>query len=226
MHGHRSPKALEETDVPVVTISRQYASGGGDIAQRVAKELNAFLLDRELIHEAAQRLGLPEDVVSEHDERGETILGRLVNALRMSYPDASSMPDLIDLPGDVPDLPNRAYVQVVEQVIQETARSGNVVIVGRGSQFVLQNHTGALHVHVFAPLDTRVQAVMNEQPGTSRQDAERVVRDFDGARGRYARLFYHSDWLSPQHYHLVLNTGRMSNETAVKLIIDAVQDLD
>src|SRR5687767_3199636 len=115
MHGHQSQNAVEEADMAVVTISRQYASGGGEIAQRVATELGALLLDRELIHEAAQRLGLPEDVVSEHDERGETVIGRLVNALRMSYPDASSMPDLIDLPGDVPELPNRAYVQFVEQ---------------------------------------------------------------------------------------------------------------
>ena len=212
--------------MPVVTISRQYASGGGEIAQRVANELHAFLLDRELIHEVAQRLGLPEDVVSEHDERGETVIGRLVNALRMSYPDASSMPDLIDLPGDIPELPNRAYVQVVEQVIQETARTGNAVIVGRGSQFVLQNHVGTLHVHIFAPFDNRVQSVMTEQPGTIRQDAERVVRDFDGGRARYARHFYHSDWQAPQHYHLVLNAGRMSHDLAVRLIVAAAQALD
>jgi CMP/dCMP kinase len=209
--------------VPIVTISRQYASGGGEIAQRVAEELGANVLDRELILEVAKRLGLPEDVVSEHDERGETVIGRLVNALRVSYPDAATMPDLADLPGDVPDLPNRAYVQVIEQVIQESARAENAVIVGRGSQYVLRNHARTLHVHVFAPFDVRVAAVLAEGLVRNHQEAERTVRDFDGARARYARHFYHADWQSPQHYHLLVNSGLLDQNIAVKLIVEAAR---
>jgi cytidylate kinase len=206
-----------------VTVSRQYASGGGEIAQQVAEELHCSVLDREIIHEVSQRLGLPEDVVSEHDERGETLIGRLVNALRVSYPDAATMPDLSDLPGDVPDLPNRSYVQVIEQVIQEATRAGNAVIVGRGSQFVLRNHPRALHVHVFAPFEIRVQAVLAEGSARNRQEAERIVRDFDGARARYARHFYHADWLSAEHYHLMVNSGLLEQSTAVDLIVMAAR---
>lgn len=210
--------------MPVVTVSRQYASGGGEIAQRVAERMDAELLDRELIHEVAQRLGLPEDVVIEHDERGETMIARLVNALRVSYPDASSPPDLFETPGDIPDLSNRAYVQVIEQVIQEAARGDNVIIVGRGSQFVLRNHPQTLHVHVYAPFDLRVQAIMAQQ-SVPRHDAERVVRDFDGARARYARHFYHADWQGPEHYHLLVNAGTLERELAADLIITAARSL-
>ena len=206
--------------MPVVTVSRQYASGGGEIAQLVAERLGADLLDRELIHEVAQRLGLPEDVVSEHDERGETVIARLVNALRVSYPDVSAPPDLLEPPGDVPELSNRAYVQVIEQVIREGARSGNVVIVGRGSQFVLRNHPTALHVHLFAPFDQRAQAVAVDQ-FLSVQEAERVVRDFDGARARYARHWYHADWEAADHYHLMVNAGRLGRQGAADLIVAA-----
>jgi hypothetical protein len=181
-------------------------------------------LDRELIHEVAQRLGLPEDVVSEHDERGETIIARLVNALRVSYPDASAPPDLLEPPGDVPDLSNRAYVQVIEQVIQEAARNGNAVIVGRGAQFVLRNHPLALHVHVFAPFDMRVGAVVSEQAVTV-QEAERIVRDFDGARARYARHWYHADWHATQFYHLMINGGRLERGLAADLVVDAARSL-
>jgi len=209
-----------------VTVSRQYASGGGEIAQQVAEELHAAVLDREIIHEVSQRLGLPEDVVSEHDERGETLIGRLVNALRVSYPDAATMPDLADLPGDVPDLPNRSYVQVIEQVMQEATRASNAVIVGRGSQFVLRNHPRALHVHVFAPFEIRVEAVLAEGSARNRQEAERIVRDFDGARARYARHFYHADWLSAEHYHLMVNSGLLDQSTAVKLIVTAARTFE
>ncbi|MPZ13175.1 MAG: cytidylate kinase-like family protein [Chloroflexi bacterium] len=202
----------------VITVSRQYASGGGEIAQRVAERLDAVLLDRELIHEVARRLGLPEDVVSEHDERGESIVARLVNALRLSYPDASLPPDMIEPPGDFPDLSNRAYVQVTEQVIQEAVRTANVVIVGRGSQFILRNDPRALHVHIFAPFDLRVQAVMTEQ-SIGRGEAERIVRDFDSARGRYARLFYHADWQAAHHYHLLLNAGLLGHDLIAETIV-------
>jgi len=210
--------------MPIITVSRQFASGGGEIAQRVAEKLDALLLDRQLIYEVSMRLGLPEDVVSEHDERGETMISLLVNALRVSYPDASSPPDLIEPPGDVLDLSNRTYVQVTEQVISEAARTGNAVIVGRGSQFVLRNHPHSLHVHVYAPVDIRVQSVIAEQ-SVSRGDAERIVRDFDGARARYARHFYHSDWQAPQHYHLLVNAGYLNHELAADTICNAARSL-
>src|SRR5437868_8028681 len=203
--------------MPIITVSRQFASGGGEIAQRVAEKLDALLLDRQLIYEVSMRLGLPEDIVSEHDERGETMISRLVNALRVSYPDASAPPDLIEPPGDLLDLSSKTYVQVTEQVIQEAARTGNAVIVGRGSQFVLRNNPHTLHVHVYAPFDTRVQVVCEEQ-SVGRSEAERIVRDFDGARGRYSRHFYHSDWESPQNYHLLVNAGTVERELAANII--------
>jgi cytidylate kinase len=210
--------------MPVITISRQYASGGGEVAQIVAEKLGAVLLDRELIYEVAQRLGLPEDVVSEHEERGETIIARLVSALRVSYPDSLSLPDITEAPGDFPDLSNRALVQVTEQVMHQAATNEDVVIVGRGGQFVLRNHPRALHVHIYAPFDIRVQAVMGEQ-SVGRQEAERIVRDFDGARARYARHFYHADWQAPQHYHLLVNCGTLDRGVAADLIYQAARSI-
>jgi cytidylate kinase len=210
--------------MPVITISRQYASGGGEVAQIVAQQLNAMLLDRELIYEVAQRLGLPEDVISEHEERGETIIARLVSALRVSYPDSLSLPDITETPGDFPDLSNRALVQVTEQVMQQAATNDDVVIVGRGSQFVLRNHPRAVHVHVYAPFDIRLQAVMTEQ-SVNRQEAERIVRDFDGARARYARHFYHADWQAPQNYHLLVNCGTLDRNVAADLICRAAKSV-
>jgi cytidylate kinase len=210
--------------LPVITISRQYASGGGEVAQIVAEKLNAVLLDRELIYEVSQRLGLPEDLVSEHEERGETIIARLVSALRVSYPDSLSLPDITEAPGEFPDLSDRALVQVTEQVMQQAASNEDVVIVGRGSQFVLRNHPRALHVHVYAPFDSRVQAVMKEQI-VGRQEAERIVKDFDGARASYARHFYHADWQAPQYYHLLVNCGALDRQVAADLIYQAARSI-
>jgi cytidylate kinase len=210
--------------MPIITISRQYASGGGEVAEKVARRLDSILLDREIIQEVARRLGLPEDVVSERDERGESLISRLVSALRVSYPDASAPADLMDPGADLLDISSRAYVQVTEQVIQETARSGNAVIVGRGSQFILRNHPRSLHVHVYAQFDFRVEAVMKERE-IGRQEADRIVRDFDAARGRYARHFYRADWQSSQHYQLMIDAGTLGRELATDLICTAASSL-
>jgi len=208
--------------MPVVTISRQYASGGGPIAQRVADELGIDLLDRALIQEVAQRLGLPEALVSERDERGDSLITQLVNALRLSYPDISAPTDMFDVSSAYPDLSDRAYVQTIEQVIQEASKSDNIVVVGRGSHYVLRNHPRALHVYVYAPFDLRVQRVMVEQ-GVNRADAERLTRDFDHARARFARHFYHADWQSPKDYHLMINAGEIGEATACDLIVRAAR---
>ncbi|MEA2642002.1 MAG: hypothetical protein QOF51_3396 [Chloroflexota bacterium] len=208
--------------MPIVTVSRQYSSGGGPIAQRVAEQLGAVLLDRALIQEVSGRLGLPEAIVSERDERGDSMITQLVNALRLSYPDVSAPVEMLDPPGGFPDLSDRTYVQTIEQVIQEAAKSDDVVIVGRGSHYVLRNHPHALHVYVYAPFDLRVQRVMAEQSIT-RPEAERITRDFDNARGRFARHFYHADWQSPQNYHLMLNAGELGEEMATELIVSAAR---
>jgi cytidylate kinase len=213
---------LKEAAVPVVTISRQYASGGGPIAQRVANELGAELLDRGLIREVAQRLGLPEVIVSEHDERGDSFVAQLVNALRIGYPDITAPGEIMDLPSAYLDLSDRAFVQTSEQVIQEAAKSDNIVIVGRGSHYVLRNHRRGLHVYVYAPFESRVQRVMTEQ-SVGRDEAERRTRDFDRARARFARHFYHADWQSPQNYHLMLNPDDLGDDVAVDLIVQAAR---
>jgi cytidylate kinase len=130
----------------------------------------------------------------------------------------------LDLPSDYTEPSSRAFVQVTEQVIQEAARSDSAVIVGRGSQFVLRNHPSALHVQIYASVDQRVDAVMAEQ-SIARAEAEHVVRDSDAARARYARHYYHADWLAPQHYHLLLNSGLFSRQGAVDIITKAVESL-
>ena len=119
--------------MPIVTISRQYASGGGEVAETVARRLGAALVDRQFVDDVAQRLGVPGEVVLEKDERGESLVTRLARSLRLSYPDLAMPPEMTTaLFTDYQDVEDLPYAQVIEQVIRESARSGNAVIVGRG----------------------------------------------------------------------------------------------
>jgi len=116
------------------------------------------------------------------------------------------------------------YVRMVGLVIRGLAREGNVLIVGRGAQVLLRKHPRALHVQIVAPFDRRVQIVIARQ-GLSQRAAQNRVRTSDRSRFDYLRRYHDADWLDPTLYHLVLNTGWVSVETAVHLIVTAHQAL-
>jgi len=207
--------------MPVVTVSRQFASGGGEVAQEVARRLGATFVDREIIDEVAKRLGVPGEVVEEKDERGETLVARLARSLRLSYPDLAMPPEittaLFSDYGSFDDLP---YAEVIDQVIREVARSGNAVIVGRGGAYILKNEPDMLHVHVFAPFAQRVQSIQASE-GLDQAAAERLVRDTDHARARYVKHLFKTDWEALGHYHLLVDCGRLGNAAAADLIVQA-----
>jgi CMP/dCMP kinase len=211
--------------MPVVTVSRQFASGGGEVAQEVARRLGAAFVDREIIDEVAKRLGVPGEVVEEKDERGESLVARLARSLRLSYPDLAMPPEITTVLfsdyGSFDDLP---YAEVIDQVIHEVARSGNAVIVGRGGAYILKDEPDTLHVHVFAPFAQRVQSTQASE-GIDQAAAERLVRDTDHARARYVKHLFKTDWEALGHYHLLVDCGRLGNVAAADLIVQAANRL-
>jgi len=211
--------------MPIVTISRQYASGGAEIAEAVAARLGATVIDRQFIDEVAQRLGVPGEVVLEKDERGESLVTRLARSLRLSYPDLAMPPEMTTaLFTDYQDIEDLPYAQVIEQLIRDAARSGNAVIVGRGGAFILKDDPRALHVHTYAALPWRIETAMRRE-GLDRATAERRVHDTDRERARYIKHLFKAEWEALRHYHLLLDSGRLGIPTCVDLIVEAAQRL-
>lgn len=115
------------------------------------------------------------------------------------------------------------YHGLMKDVITEFAQAGNAVVVVRGSQMVLKDRPGVLHVLVIAPVETRIKAIM-EQEGVSRIVAERRVKENDEARAAFFMANFKVDWLDPILYDLVINTGRISKDPAVELIVKTAQN--
>jgi cytidylate kinase len=209
--------------MPIVTISRQYASGGAEIAGEVARRLGATVVDREFIDEVARRLGVPGEVVLEKDERGESLVTRLARSLRLSYPDLAMPPEMTTaLFTDYQDMEDLPYAQVIEQLIRDAARTGNTVIVGRGGAFILKDEPRTLHVHTYARLSHRAEIAMRRH-GLDRAAAERLVQDTDRERARYVKNMFKADWEALRHYHLLLDTGRLGIPACVDLILQAAE---
>src|SRR3989449_305693 len=138
---------------PVITITRQYASGGSEVARLVAAELGWDVIDNEFVDEVARRAGLPPDAVAQREERAPGLLERLARTL------AAGSPEMFIATAGVPRVEpdEAAIVQLTERVIAEAAAQGRIVLVGRGAQAVLAQRPDALHVYVVAPKPWRMK---------------------------------------------------------------------
>lgn len=228
--------------MPLVTLSRQLGSWGDEIGQDVATALGVSFVDREIIKQIAQRMDAPEQVVHDIEEKSPTLAKRVANAIIQAFADGTRLAPLVGVvpapvmpppeeqdPDATPpvftfDLNDTLYLNFVRQVIREIAQGGNGVIVARASHLLLKDLPHALHVHVVAPWDVRVERVMRDR-GISREGAEKHCRESDQSRESYTSRFYHSRWSDPNLYHLTVNTGMLTRDQARDIIVSAARQI-
>jgi len=215
-----------------VTISRQYGSGGGEIAVRLARKLGWQLIDHAIIEQTAHELGVYETDVSRYDEEHvEGTLSRILNGIRnltagAFVPSASGA--LAASPTAFAEerravVNERAYQETMQQVVMAAVKTGHVVIVGRGGQFLMEDRRDVLHVRIVAPLDLRVAYVARrEEP--NRDAAHTRVQEKDRARDRNMQNQFHRKPDDPSLYDLVINTAVLDLDRIVDLICLALED--
>jgi len=209
--------------MPVITVSRQTGSGGATIGRRLAEQLGTDYLNTQIIREVAHRLGISETTAAASSERAEAFTERLARVLWLSEPALAAGARPAD---GVPfESTTQAIVAVTRQLVREVAGTGNVVIFGHGAQFILAEHPGVLHVRFIAPFPMRVERVMGRK-ALGRAAAERWVREEDQRRKDHIRQFYQADWGAPEPFHLILNTTLLREETCIRLVMDAVDEIN
>ncbi len=196
-----------------ITISREYGSGGGEIATRLATRLGWQLIDHEVVVQVAHELGISEAEAEARDERVEGLVSRILTSMQLFEPAA-----LVAAPVPVPVVSDtRTYAEALRRVVEGAANTGHVVIVGRGAQFLLANRRDVLHVRVVTPLDLRVAYVMRREGLDQAAARARVqLKDRDRVRYLQAQCQRHPD--DPHLYDLVVNTGIIDLESMVDLI--------
>jgi cytidylate kinase len=199
---------------PVITITRQYASGGSEVARLVAAQLGWEVIDNEFVDRVARRAGLAPDEVALRDERAPGLLERLAQTL------AAASPELFMAPGGVPAVAQdeAAIVRLTERVIAEAAAHGRIVLVGRGAQAVLAQRPDALHVYVVASQPWRVRLAI-ERLGVDAAGAERVVDETDRQRDQYVKTYYRRHRHDFGNYDLIVNTERLGVDGAAHLVV-------
>jgi len=212
--------------MPVITIGRQFGAGGTSVGEMLARKLHADLLESRIIDEVAHRLQLPKEEVEAEDEQPGSLLARLLVALGSASTEPLVPPEAAawQPPNTDPAFDTRkAVLEITQHVIEEAARTGNVVIVGRGGAYILRDFPGALHVFLRAAEAVRVKAIMARYDITSEEEARRRLKRTDENWTAYIKQVYGHDRNLASHYDLVLDTGRLGYERAVKVILSAIQ---
>lgn len=211
--------------MPVVTIARHFGAGGESVGRMLAERLHTEFLGPQLIDEVAHRLELPREEVAAADEHPGSFLHRLLIALAAASPEHAvnaESPTWSPPYTDPQTDPRRAVLEYTQQVIREAARSGSVVILGRGGAYILRDLPGALHVFLRADESVRARTVMGRDH-VSEEEARKRVKQTDENRRAYIRQAYGHTWDMPGHYDVVLDTGRLGYDATVEAILAALK---
>ncbi len=144
----------ERTSIRIITVSREFGSGGSDLAGRLGELLGWRVVDREVIQEVAARLRLPQEEVDAVDERVAGLVERVGRHL------ADAFPEMLLPPPPLPTADAETVMMTAEAVLREAAAEGPAVLVGYAGQCIFAERMDALHLRVYAPLEHRVREIV------------------------------------------------------------------
>jgi cytidylate kinase len=198
--------------IRIVTIDREYGSGGGDIAKKVADRLGWKLWDELLTAEIAHLMECDCRAVEEREERCDPLRHKLLKAFwRGSFEGADDSQRFPVVDAD-------CIRQVTETVVRKAAREGQCVIVGRGSTYYLQEDPSAFHIFVYAPREDKVRRI--KARGNSENEAYKLAETVDRDRSAYIREYFKVEWPHARYfYHLMMNSA-LGEDLVAGSIID------
>ncbi|MEO5589886.1 MAG: cytidylate kinase-like family protein [Gemmatimonadaceae bacterium] len=203
--------------MPVVTISRMYASGGSEVATRVAAALDWPLLDNTVVDAVAARLGVTASEVALREERVASLAERLAEAMALGSQDW-----LAPLSAGKRAPTDAEVVEVTRRIVEEATQRGPVVVVGRGAQAMLAERSDALHVFCYAPRAALVQRSMTRD-GLDEAAASKLVDETNAHREQYVRKHWNRHWREHANYHLSVNTGWLGVDVAAETVTSAAK---
>ncbi len=190
----------------IITISREFGSGGRSIGKQVAEKLGYAFYDRELVDEVAKRSGFAPEYIEEHGEYANarnSLLFYLATAERYSH-DNLSMHDQL-------------YI-TQSKIIEELAEKGKCVIVGRCADYILRDRKDCLHVFICSDMASRARRIV-ERYGQTQKAPEKRLAEKDQKRKVYYKNYTGRVWGQAQNYDICLNSGALGVDTCADMIV-------
>lgn len=191
----------------IITIGRQYGSGGKEIGERLAKEFGIPFYDKELLTEAAKKSGICKEMFESHDEKPTNSF--LYSLVVGSYASGTT------------PMNHKLFLAQFE-TIKEIAEKGSCVILGRCADYALEDYPETINVFIHADMQTRMERGIKEY-GLDTDKAEDIITKTDKQRGSYYNFYSGKKWADASSYDLSINSGKLGIEHSVKLIKDFVE---
>ena len=194
----------------VITIARQYGSGGREVGHKIAEILGIKCYDRDLITLAAEKSGLSEEALHHADEKAaSSLLYTLVMSSNMYH----SNVDRFNVPI------NDKLFCVQSEIIRDIAQRESCVIVGRCADYVLAEHPRVVRVFLYADFENRVKKICAEESISEADARERIVKT-DKRRANYYNYYSGQKWGKIDNYDLALSTDKLGPEGTARFIVE------
>lgn len=198
---------VKENKNIIITIAREYGSGGHLLGEMLSKELGIKLYDKEFIGMAAKRSGMDENFIAKNEQSIPSFWLKCIMSKNSEQPLEGSLSS------------DDVLFVAESKIIQELAEKEPCIIVGRCADFILQDYPKVLKVFCYSDIENAVSRCVSEY-GIKRENAESEIRRINRNRIHHYEYYTGRKWGEPHHYNLMLNTGTISLETACKLVKD------
>ena len=199
----------------IITIARQYGSGGREIGEKIAQILNIPLIDRELVTDAANKGGLSEDIISRTDESA-------ANSLLYTLATGSNILGTAVHFGYKMPLNDKLFI-LQSEAIREYAAKGSCVIIGRCADYVLREEPSVFRIFVYGDLEHRQARVLSRHPEIKSSQVVDVINKTDKRRASYYNFYTGNKWGKYDNYDMAINSSTFGIDEAAKLIAAAVR---
>lgn len=193
----------------VITISREYGSGGRKIGKEIANALNIAYYDSELIYMAAEKSGYTQAFVESNEEQ----MSRFQYNLYSWYTPTVSEKDIPRI---------EQLFSIEQKIIKEIASDTSCVIVGRLANFILGDHENTFHIFISSDLDTKIKRIM-KRDGLSAEEARKKAQKVDRERATHCRYFTHKAWGKADHYDIAVKSSKYGLEKTALLLADMIR---
>ncbi|MCI1931722.1 MAG: cytidylate kinase-like family protein [Clostridia bacterium] len=188
----------------IVTIGRQYGSGGRRIGELVAKELGISFYDKELITETAKKSGYSEEVLKNNDEKPT---GSFLYSIVIGANGGDSLP-----------LDNKLFLAQFD-TIKDIASKNSCVIIGRCADYALEERNDVFNVFIYSDVEKRIKRVVEEY-GVEEKKAADIINKTDKKRASYYNFYSGKKWGKAESYNLCIDSGKFGIENTAKIIAD------
>lgn len=200
----------------VITIGRQFGSGGRELGSKLAKELGIAYYDKELLEEASKQAGISEDIIERSDERFPSFFNAFIPVSIGYNPAASYLSSSSTISAD-------NLYKAQSDVIETIAQRHSCVIVGRSADYVLRNHPRLVSIFIHANMDDCIDRIMGRGDCKTREEARAKAEKTNKLRASYYNFYTDKTWGNAASYDLTINSSTMSMDKIVKIVADFVR---